>query len=1630
MIHSYRNIISLRPPNHFLKSGILVLVFLLIYKTGFGQCGSGFVVPPCNPPFIANISNPSSASQGICLFSGNDSIAIKNTSVGLADSVVFCWPFGSPAVEGFSGNFTGVLKRKIPYNPDTVCVGVISSTVMAAFYQNCSGTMTKVGEQPYTFYLYPKPSSAFYTSPNDSLCLNNQPFNFNINCALQGLVTYHWNFGDPTTLADTSNSSNPSYSYSAQGTYTVTCTARHTVCNTSTVTQRTVVVGGIPNPIINAVPFFFCSNGQSVLNAGAGYTNYLWSTGATTQSISVTTAGNYTVTVTNSFGCSASTDTAVSVFPQPNPIIIGDISICQGSTATLDAGAGFTSYVWSTGETSQVINPTTAGNYTVTVTDGNGCSASTTHSLGLSNTVLTNITGVPAICSGAAANLDAGPGYATYLWSTSETTQVINPTAIGSYSVTVTDANGCTGTSSVIVSAMAVPTPNITGINIICQGDLTTFDAGGGYSSYLWSTSEVTQSISPTTPGLYSVIVTNSAGCSGTASYTLTINPSPIASISGTLSICQNDLATATLNAGSGFSSYAWSTGETTQTISPSATGIYTVTVSNINSCTASTNINFTINNNPTPPITGITAVCQGNPATLNGGVFASYLWSTGETTQEIFPTIAGSYSVVVTDANGCTGTASANVTVSSNPTPIINGNANVCQGDSTIFDAGGGYNSYTWSNGSNSQMINVSTAGNYTVTVTNSAGCSGSTTNALVVNPNPTPTISGTTSICQNFLPTAILDAGPGYTTYAWSNGASTQSILPALSGNYSVIVSNGFSCTSSANVFFLINNNPVPSINGSDSICQGTAALLTANAGYTSYLWSTLATTQTIIPTTSGIYSVTVTDANGCTGTASRTLVVNPLPNPSISGTSPICDGLVSTLDAGGGYTSYLWSTGSSSQTIGATVSSTYFVTVTNIHGCAAQTSFTLTVNATPIPSISGDTIICNGSNGILYCGPGFNTYSWSTNAITQNISVNTAGAYSVTVTNVNGCSGTATQNVTVNQLPNPVIIGNPIICFGNSSQLTVGAGYSSYLWSTGASSPSISATSSGNYSVIVTNNNNCSNTGYFYLTVNPNPTPVIVGATSFCYGQNATLDCGGGFQNYSWSTLAITQSINVNSSGIYTVTVTDNNGCTGAASHSVIVNPLPQPFISGNSTGCFGSSSLLDAGSGYSGYSWSNGATTQTINASSSGTYTVTVTDNLGCTANASFLVTIFPNPIPIVTGVNPICYGTSTILSCSAGYQNYQWSSGENTQSIIVNSAGNYSVTVTDTNLCIGTSSPFQVVVNYATSVITASNSNHLCPGTSVTLTANPGLSYIWSEGSTTQNITVGTTGSYFVTVIDSNGCSAVSQILHTYLHDNPHIDYLHDTIFNCDMGYGINITNYSVADSGSSYLWDFGDGNSSLLFAPVHYYKVSGNYLVKLTIISPYGCTSVDSFLVNASFNPPAIADFIMDSDVQFIFGSPINFTDLSVNAVQWYWNFGDGNTSMIQNPTNAFKELRTYEVTLEVKNQDGCKKATTKKINTSPFIVPNAFTPNGDGKNDTFFATYNGLFEKNNSAYTYHMQIFDRWGELIFESKNYDTNWDGTYRGLPAKNDVYVWLISATNGVYTFLEHGTVTLVR
>lgn len=1008
----------------------------------------------------------------------------------------------------------------------------------------------------------------------------------------------------------------------------------------------------------------------------------------------------------------------------------------------------------------------------------------------------------------------------------------------------------------------------ITGTDSTCSSlsnALYTATPVAGATSYTWtvpagwtgtSTTNTINISSNLVSGTITVKANNSCGASPAKSKSIFVevfNVTPFTSVSGPSSVCAGGTATYTANGGSSAPSVyvVWEIPAGASFVGPSngasvtvqfgnTTGTVAVRAARGRFCdtTAFATATITVLASPNGSVSPTNpSVCNGGSVTLTASGGTSYAWSNGLGTgasKTVSPTVATTYTVTITQS-GCTDVDTVTVNVNSLPTASISpATLTVCSGETATLTAGGG-TQYSWSNsgGSNAQASFTPTGNTtYTVTVTDGNNCSATASRLVSVNSLPTATISPTSiTICSG--QTATLTASGG-TQYVWSNsgGSNAQaSFSPANTTIYTVTVTNANNCSVTASRQVSVNSLPNAAIAPvTVTICNGESTTLTASGGV-QYTWSNSGGSNaqaTFSPTSNTTYTVTVTNANNCSATASRLVTVNSLPTASISPSSAsICEGATQALTASGG-TAYAWSNSlgsGASKSISPTTTTTYTVTVTNANNCSATASSTITVNPIPSAAINGPTTLCSGLSATL-TATGGGTYSWS-NSLGNNAAITVSPVntttYTVTVTGTGNCTATVSQTVSVQSSPTATIAGPNSVCSGDSITLTANGG-NAYTWSNGATSASIKVAPSANttYNVTVSIGANCTATATQSVTVNAKPTPTVTPTTAtICSGQSQTITAGGGTA-YAWSNSGGSNaqaSFSPATATTYTVTVSNAN-CSATATATVNVNQTPTASISPSSSSvCQGSSQQLTASGGGT-YNWSNSGGTlanATFTPATTTTYTVTVTQN-NCTATAT--ATIAVNSLPtasVAPATASICAGGSQQLTASGGNA-YAWSNslGSNAvQSVSPGSSATYTVTVTSANNCTATASS-AITVN-PVPVATINGPTTICSGLSATLTAGGGGTYNWSNGlgaNASVTVTPVSETTYTVTVTGTGNCTATAS--QTVSVQSTPTATISGSTSVCEGG-SVTLT----ANGGNTYTWSNSLGStSSVTVSPI------------------------------------------------------------------------------------------------------------------------------------------------------------------------------------------------------------------
>jgi len=1001
---------------------------------------------------------------------------------------------------------------------------------------------------------------------------------------------------------------------------------------------------------------------------------------------------------------------------------------------------------------------------------------------------------------------------------------------------------------------------------------------------------------------------------------------------------------------------------------------------------------------------------------------------------------------------------------------------------------------------GSPNASVTVPSSGTYTFTwtITNSYGIQCSDDVVVTFTANPVASFTTTPINCYGQASTiTFTGSATGTANYNWNFGTDATIVSGSGAGPYQVTWAN----PGSIDISLQIVDNHCPSntatvtinqpsaleanVNVSPVTCaSGTNGTVSINvSGGTpqySYQWSN----TTGPPFPAGTYAVTITDANNCSLTYPFTVTEpNPIvvvPNQSNLTCYQNNSGMATVSVTGGtGSYTYTWTNNvSTTETANNLAAGDYTVSIIDGNGCMVTHDFTLTEpSAVNIQTISTINPTCFGQcdGSIQVAGTGgistSYTYQWSNSDSTSNINSLCAGNYSVTVFDANNCS--STQNF--NLIDPPQVLANisaatDVLCYGQCTgsatvSVTNGIAPYSYSWSNNSNNPTATNLCSGQYDVTVFDVNGC--TATTTVTINE-PTELTsqidnIQATQ-CYGDcngSATVTVLGGTPPYTYNWSSGTPDLPTNISlcaGTHFVTVTDANGCSSTA---VAMVPEPSELvitqIDKTDLTCNGSNDgsitvHITGGVGTWYYSIPN--VTDTIsqfNNLAAGNYTITVTDSRGCTKSDSVTIS---EPSPLVVNAENlynICNGEWAYLTANAtgGTPNYTfyWNGTPGNSSLGIQPTNNttYTVSATDANGCTSNTVTINITVSAPLVVDVTASPMAVCPGQEVQLTPN-----MYAGGGppyliTLQDGTVVTppvsiypqqSGYYVLYVKDVCGSVAYDSVYIT-VHPLPEVQFSSDTVSGCEP---LTVTFHpQVSSPGQNYQWNFGDGSQSEISFdqnPVHTFTNDGLYDITLTITSPHGCINSYTYQDMIRVYPTPDARFIFSPLAPSIVDPEVLFTNLSIDADMYIWAFGDGDSSNAQNPYHWYHHNGNYLAELIALTSYGCKDTARSYIpirDEYTFYAPTYISPDNDDLNDIFYVIGNGITAKN-----FKMYIYDRWGEIIYETDQYDPNdppkygWDG--RAKDRKEvpiGTYTWLVKYYDpSNVEHIKSGAVSVIR
>ena len=1580
------------------------------------------------------------SNQTVC----NGQSTTANVFSGGIPNTIYNWSNNSPTI-GIGASGLGDIPAFTAINNGNN--SIVATITVTPNLNGCTGL-----SKTFTITINPSPSVSF-TPTNQTLCSGSSSNLVNLSSTATG-TTFAWTAVQPSGITGVigsgtntipvqtlTNSTNLpiviTYLATAESNSGVSCqgiTYPYTITVNPVSTITTAQLQTIcSNTSFSIIPLNGSGNSVPVgttyswgipvvtggITGGASLNNQTTIKGALTNPTDAAQNATYIVTP-RSGSCTGNTFTVmITVNPSPKVIFSGNNqTICSNSDslpitltspttgnvtfnwlATIPSGiTGAAASGTGTIPTQSLVN-TTANLLTVIYTataalDNNGVSCTgqlfdykiTVNPAIITSSISSNYNGFNVSALGATDGLinitvTGGSSAYTYLWSGpggfSATSQDISNVPAGVYSLIINDGLCSSVTLNFTLTSpmpLMIQEDTAAHTDILCFGYLTgaikvditqqsvdPYDyaltmQGAGTIKTITDSAAITYTFSGLAAGIYDVKVTDANGSVKTISGIVITQPSGItASISAQTNVsCAGDATgSATVNAigGNGSLTYSWNSipAQTTATATGLTVGTYTVSITDANTCSIQKQIIIT---EPNAIITSITSqtnvLCYGNntgAVTLltNGGTGTlSYSWDTVpiQTTATATGLVARTYHLTISDANGCSKTQ---------------------------------------------QVIITQPLGGLSSTISNS-------TNVSCFGEN-------------NGSATATVSGGTAPYSYSWNTvPAQTSAIATGLkAGNYSVLISDLNGCTTSTIVTITEPIGMTASITAQTNVfCSGNStgsATVTANGGISpyTYFWNTtpIQTSDTAINLPIGTYTVTITDAKGCTTTAQATVTEpNGIVTSIGSQTNVDCfgnsTGAVTVLASGGaGTLSYSWDTApvQTTSSLSGLIVGTYHLTVNDSNNCTKIQTVTITEpnDITIITDLENDINCFNAANGeikLTITGGTLNyTFAWTKDgipyAMTKDLSDLSPGVYNVKVSDANNC-GPKTATFTITEPPILAVnLGNKtnILCFGQSTgaiDVNVVGGTLPYTfaWSGpngfSSSNQNLTALFAGTYNLIVTDNSGCFKTFSVTLT---QPTEITIKAATtpiICYGGNdasITLTLTGGIAPYTivWSNLGTGTFQNNLSAGDYIITVTDTNNCVQTLKVNIPEAPIftVNPVVKNIS--CFGANNgsiTLNFVGGIAPVTltWNDGAVTGTTrNNLGPGQYTVTIIDSKPCTIVRTFTIL---EPQALVLSAN-----TTNAFDC--------------------NDANSGAINL----LVSGGSTPF---------------------------------TYAWSNGATTEDLTNIPAGNYLVTVTDVNGCTKQAQY---NINRPPPIltGVVTKTDFDCETKY---IKQTFVADvSGGVPPYQLVWFGGTISGANNEMMNTNQNGTVILSVTDAIGCKSNYTFNVDVpilgapSFN---VSSFAYTSFGNYSINDPIQFTNTATgDYVSVVWDFGDGTFSRELNPVHSFVNPKEYVVTQTVTYPFGCvyvKKITFIVGKGYVLVVPTAFTPNNDRFNDTFRPVTKAL--KN-----VRLDVYDTWGSMIYsESGDVLRGWDGKIKGSNAENGNYYCKVSGATFYGTIIN--------
>ncbi len=1332
-------------------------------------------------------------------------------------------------------------------------------------------------------------------------------------------------------------------------------------------------------------------------------------------------AGAYQLTVISNGGCSNNASFDISLIDLVPPTIDGSLSVCQGASTTLTAQGDYSEYIWynDAGIAQQVgpsWTPSQPGEWLLCGTNALGCTECLNFEI-YGGGAPPVVEGVLSVCGNSATTLTASGDYEAYTWVDSNGAEIgtgatVSISESGTYSVFgTTSASDCEGQETFVVgTGVAASSPTISGQNEICPSGSTILQASGDFveANYIWylgneSVATGTSSYEATTAGTYSVIGSDTQGCQGTSQvFEVTVQQlfSPI--LAGSPVVCAG--GSTTLTAQGDFASYKWLDAEglvisVDPSFSTSDPGEYSlVGVSEIG-CESSVPVSIQ-SGGTVPEVSGDTQLCEGASSTVlsvqTEFQIVNWLDDTGfnvGTGPQVAIANAGDYTVSATDQFGCTEVTAFSVSFDTAPIPSVEGISEICEGTSLELTAAGPYSQWTWTNAAGEELgtnetLSVSAAGTYTITGMTDADCMGENTIEIGTGTLDEPAIDGALSICEGSTTTLSGPEGLACTWYKDGEIVSVEnSVELGEQGDYTLICTDAIGCQGESNFSIAVGQLPEPELNGALSFCENGSTTLSGPEGL-NCTWlldgEVIAEGSEITITEAGDYELICEDESGCQGMSEFTVSVGELPEPIINGALVFCP------------------EGSTTLTGPEALSCTWF-----------------------------------------YEGEEIGTGS--------EIIVTEAGEYELVCEDDEGCGSSKIFEVEIEDVAAPVVEGTLQVCADAPTTVsTTDEGTCSWFQDGEliGDANEITIEEVGQYTLVCQTEVGCESSSDFVIT--PGTTdvePLIDGITNVCGEESVTLTAvGTEFLSFTWAPadtgvpFSEEEVVEITESGDYILSGIDAAGCSGSLIFDVNINDVPNLGYQGISAICNGSTTVLEGtGDNLASFGWYNLegdliSEQLELEVSNPGFYTFAGMSEEGCDSEIEVEVVEVELPAPTISGPTVLCPGEEIEIAVEGQYVSYVWSTDGGTQgtdaALTISAVGTYSVLVETEDGCTSSNvieievdaaaSPISVISNEAVSV---------CLGESVSFTneSENGAGFMWTfiNNDTGTEVTSEDAAPELVfeeegvwdVILETFGCGTTSdetgEVNLVTVAAAPSLSIDADQNSYCE-GDEVVLT----ATGADSYSWN-GGGLTDAAGEQVTDMPGAGTYTYILTGFKD-GCSASEE--VELDFSALPGISMIPDSTI-----CPTEPLELFASGgIEYSWTgegLDDPNSS---NPIATISEDTTFEVL--VTDENGCSKTGMVTITADFSVCPeeeikNVITPNGDGKNDTWVLDFIDAYQGN------EVKIFNRWGQLVYESRDYANNWDGSNMdGDALPHATYYYIVDKNDGSEPLT--GNVTILK